>query len=107
MCQSLKEEVLSGCSTSSLDITEMACTTPEEERTTIVIISGDADAMPAIHKVLKYRGWSVEVCMWEDAMSNELKKLPPKHPKVVVNYLDEFLERITFTEVQSQTPSFL
>ena len=82
------------------DITEMACTTPEEERTTIVIISGDADAMPAIHKVLKYRGWSVEVCMWEDAMSNELKKLPPKHPKVVVNYLDEFLEHITFTNMK-------
>ena len=82
------------------DITEIACTTPEEERTTIIIISGDADAMPAIHKVLKYRGWNVEIYMWEDAMSNELKKLPRKEPKVVVEYLDEFLERITFTNMK-------
>ena len=82
------------------DITELACTTPEEERTTIVIFSGDADAMPAIHKVLKYRGWSVEVCMWEDAMSNDLKKLPQRESKVVVNYLDEFLECITFTNMK-------
>ena len=82
------------------DITELACTTPEEERTTIIIISGDADVMPAIHKLLKYRGWSVEVCMWEDAMSNDLKKLPQREPKVVVNYLDKFLEHITFTNMK-------
>ena len=72
----------------------------EEERTTIVIISGDADAMPATHKVLKYRGWNVEVCMWEDAMSNELKKLPQTEPTVMVNYLDQFLERIIFTNMK-------
>ena len=82
------------------DITELACTTPEEERTTIIIISGDADAMPAIHKVLKYRGWNVEIYMWEDAMSNELKKLPETMPNVKVQYLDESLEYITYTNVK-------
>ena len=51
------------------DITEMACTTPKEQCTTIVIISGDANVMPAIQKVLKYKGWKVEVYMWESAMS--------------------------------------
>ena len=82
------------------DITELACTTLEEERTTIVIISGDADVMPAIHKVLKYRGWSVEVYMWKDAMSNQLKKLPKAEPNVKSYYLDEFLEHITFKSMK-------
>ena len=82
-----------------VDITEMACTTPKKDRTTIIIISGDADIMPAIDLVLKY-GWNVEIYMWEDAMSNELKKLPPKEPKVVVDYLDGFLQHITFTNMK-------
>ena len=84
------------------DVTEIACTTPEEKRTTIVIISGDADAMPAIKKALddKYRGWSVEVYMWKDAMSNALKKLPKTEPNAKVYYLDEYLERITFTNMK-------
>ena len=84
------------------DITQIVCTTPEEERTTIVIISGDADAMPAINLALdsEFRGWNVEVCMWKDAMSNELKKLPKTEANVEVHYLDEFLEYITYTNMK-------
>ena len=33
-------------------------------------------------------------------MSNELKKLPQTEPKVVVNYLDQFLEHIIFTNMK-------
>ena len=82
------------------DITEMACTTPEEQRTTIVIISGDADVVPAIQKVLKYKGWKVEVYMWENAMSSDLKKLPQAENRVKVHFLDESLEDITFTNMK-------
>ena len=56
------------------DIIEMACMTPEEQRTMIVIISGDADVMPAIRMVLKYREWKVEVYMWKNAMSRGLEE---------------------------------
>ena len=37
------------------DITERAIITPEFERTTIIVISGDADVLPAVKKVLKYK----------------------------------------------------
>lgn len=82
------------------DITEKACTTLLEDRTTIVIISGDADVMPAIRVVLRYPGWKVEVCMWENALSSDLKRLPQKEQNVQVHYLDKFLERITFTNMK-------
>ena len=82
------------------DIIEMACTTPEKQRTTIAIISGDADVMPAIQKVLKYKGWKVEVYMWKDAMSSDLKKLPQAEDCVKVHFLDESLEYITFTNMK-------
>ena len=82
------------------DITERACTTLEEHRTTIVIISGDSDVMPAIKMVLKYRGWKVEVYMWKNAMSSDLKKLPQTEDHVKVYFLDEFLEDITFTNMK-------
>ena len=82
------------------DITERAIVTSQEERTTIVIISGDADAKPAVDKVLKYKGWNVEVCMWKDAMSTELKQLPQVKEGVKVYFLDEFLDKITFTSMK-------
>ena len=78
------------------DITERACDTPPEKRTTIVIISGDADVKPAIDKVLKHAGWKVEVCMWKDAMSAVLKRMSD----VQVDFLDEFIGQITFTSMK-------
>ena len=68
------------------DITGRACMTPEEQRTTIVIISGDADVVPAIQMVLKYKVWKVEVYMWESAMSCDLKKLPQEVPRVTRHF---------------------
>uniref|UniRef100_A0A1X7SIP7 NYN domain-containing protein n=1 Tax=Amphimedon queenslandica TaxID=400682 RepID=A0A1X7SIP7_AMPQE len=41
------------------DATERACMTPKEKRSTFVVITGDADARPAIEKALKYK-WNVE-----------------------------------------------
>ena len=82
------------------DVTEKACTTPEEERTTIIFITGDADAMPAISKVLSYRGWKVEICMWEHSMSSQLKKLTKENENVKVSYLNEYLSKVTFTNMK-------
>ena len=42
--------------------------TPEEQRTAIFIISGDANVVPAIRMVLKYKEWKVEVYMWESGV---------------------------------------
>lgn len=82
------------------DITERAIITPIGERTTIVVISGDADVLPAVRKVLKYEGWNVEVYMWQHAMSAELKKFPQSNDRVKSFYLDDHLSKITFTNMK-------
>ena len=82
------------------DITERAIITPEFERTTIIVISGDADVLPAVKKVLKYKRWNVEVYMWQHAMSSELKKLPSSNDRVKVLFLDDHLSKVTFTNMK-------
>ena len=82
------------------DITERACNTPYHERSTIIMIAGDADMMPAIDKILKNKGWKVEIYMWKSAMAAELKQLSSKAPIVKVCYLDDELANITFTNMR-------
>ena len=63
----------------------------------IVIVSGDADMIPAINESIKMK-WSTEIWMWEGCISNALKKLTEEKPKFVhINTLDSSLEEVTFT----------
>ena len=88
----------------AVDVTERACTTPENKRSTIVLITGDADLKPAVMKVLDYDGWKVEVYMWKHAISRELKDLSTAKSsvsdRVTVYFLDEYLETVTFTNLK-------
>lgn len=88
------------------DVTELACTTDETERGTIIIISGDSDATPAIEKVLRYQPWCIEVCMWDSAISKDLKlyaitnraKYPDLTRRFRVETLDSRLDHCMFTD---------
>ena len=63
----------------------------------IVIVSGDADMIPAISKSL-HMNWSIEIWMWENGVSNSLKQLAEKNPGLMsINFLDSRLEEVTFT----------
>ena len=88
----------------AVDVTERACTTLENKRSTIVLITGDADLKPAVMKVLEYDGWKVEVYMWKHAISRELKDLSSVKSsvsdRVTVYFLDEYLETVTFTNLK-------
>ena len=82
------------------DVTEIACSTPQDRRTTIVLVTGDVNTIPAIEKVMNYPGWRVEVHMWEQAISSALKRFASKYPgKIEIYYLDKSLEQITFTSM--------
>ena len=84
------------------DVTEKACKTPEKEKSTFVLITGDADAIPAIDVALKY-DWNVDVVMWKHAMSADLMKLEKKSEnRLKLRYLDDFLEKVTFTNRKFQ-----
>ncbi len=83
------------------EVTGLAIRTPIEERTTIVLVSGDADMIPAIEEVLKESHWQVEVCMWKHVMSRDLHRFErDNHDRVKVNHLDDFLGKVSFTTMK-------
>ena len=54
-----------GTSGTTSEITQRACTTPPESRSTIVVVSGNTDFYPCIESVLKQEGWKVEIYSWK------------------------------------------
>lgn len=80
-----------------VDVTELACTTPRSERSTIVLITGDADMCPAVEKIMEYEGWKVEIYMWEDSLSDRLKLLSKKNEDVSCQPLDNHMTDVIFT----------
>lgn len=81
------------------DVISLACKTPEHERTTIILVTGDANIIPAIEGVLNEERWKVEVYMWENAISNQLKQLG-RGDRCKVFSLDQYLEQVTFTNMK-------
>ena len=80
-----------------VDVTEVACTTPRPERSTIVLITGDADMCPAVEKIMEYEGWKVEIYMWADSLSDRLKALSKKNTNVICEPLDNHMMEVVFT----------
>ena len=81
-----------------VDIVSLAEKTPEERRSSIIIVSGDASIIPAIKKVTESDGWTVEVYMWSHATSGKLRQLQSE--RVIVRSLDPYLDQVTFTNVE-------
>lgn len=83
------------------EVTALAVRTPPEERTTIVLVTGDADVIPAIEEVMRESHWKVEVYMWKQAMSHELPRYAANHPGLVeIKHLDDYLSQVSFTNMK-------
>lgn len=83
------------------DVISLACKTPIHERTTIILVTGDANVIPAIEGVLGEERWKVEVYMWANAISNQLRKFAHAHnDRVKVCDLDRYLDHVTFTNIK-------
>lgn len=80
-----------------VDVTEVACTTPPAERSTIILITGDADMCPAVEKIMKYDGWKVEIYMWKNSLSKRLKDVSKQNENVICEPLDNHLMDVVFT----------
>ena len=80
-----------------VDVTEKACTTPPNERSTIVLITGDSDMRPAVEKIMEYEGWKVEIYMWQDSLSDRLKQLSKTNEDVTCEPLDDHMMDVVFT----------
>ena len=80
------------------DVTQLACKTPNCQRGTIILISGDADMCPAVEKIMEEGIWKVEIYMWKDALSDNLKKISERYrERVLCKPLDNHLNDVTFT----------
>ena len=63
----------------------------------IVLVSGDADVIPAIREGLK-RNWSFEIWMWASGISKALRTLTDENPELLsIHELDSHLKDISFT----------
>ncbi len=77
------------------EVTERAIKTPKHERTTIVLVTGDADVIPAVDQVLKEEGWKIEIYMWRQSMSHDFYKYKDR---VDIKPLDNL--NFTFTNMK-------
>ena len=62
------------------DVVEVAFKTPIEDRSTIILVTGDADIIPAIEVIFdndKY--WKIEVYMWNQAISRKFNPTRDKY----------------------------
>ena len=83
------------------DVTATAIHTPVQERTTIVFVTGDANVLPTLEKVLEEKQWNVEVYMWNDALSKQIVRYGDQHHKrIKVVPLDSYLNYLSFTNLK-------
>ena len=83
------------------DVTEIAIDTPTDERTTIAIVSGDADVIPALDKILQRERWKIEIFMWNHAIARKLRTYATKHKdRLEIKPLDAFFDKATFTNMK-------
>ena len=67
---------------------------------TIILVSGDADLIPAIEEGLSKK-WSFEIWMWASGISNALKRLEEEHPESLkIGLLDLHLQDVSFTHLE-------
>lgn len=75
----------------SVHIATTAAKNEPEKDSAFIVVSGDADHIPAIEEAVQ-GGWKVEVHMWHHAISSQLLKFEG----VTVHKLDDHRESITF-----------
>ncbi len=83
------------------EVTSTAIKTPIHERTTIVVVTGDADVIPALKEILKEERWKIEVYMWKQALARALIKYANNNKeRVEIKYLDSCLDKVAFTNIR-------
>ncbi len=80
------------------EVTAKAIKTPKHERTTIVLVTGDADMIPAVDQVLKEEGWKIEIYMWKQSKSHGFNEYKD-NDRVDIKLLDD-LKDFTFTNMK-------
>ena len=87
------------------DVVEVAFKTPDNEKSTIILVTGDADIIPAIEVIFdndKY--WKIEVYMWNQAISRKFNPTRDKYAgRLKIEKLDDYIDHVTFTSMKFNT----
>lgn len=82
------------------DVVEIALTTPVEQRSTIILVTGDANVIPAIESIFKHDShWNIEVFMWKNAISRKFTE-NDYGGRLKIRTLNECLDKVTFTNMK-------
>lgn len=87
------------------DVVEVAFKTPIEQRSTIVLVTGDADIIPAIEVIFNNdQYWKIEVYMWSQAISRKFNPTKEKYGgRLKIEQLDDYINDVTFTSMKFDT----
>ena len=87
------------------DVVEVALTTPEEQRSTIILVTGDANIVPAIEEILDNDDrWKIEIYMWKSAIARKLYQTEAKYDgRLIIKQLDDNIDHVTFTSMEFNT----
>ena len=81
------------------DATATAIVTPPHQRTTMAFVTGDANVVPALKKIVRQEGWTVEIYMWSQSISNSLLEFAAEESdRVKIISLDDYLDKISFSQ---------
>ena len=79
------------------DILELKITVPSHKKITVVILSGDADMIPALEDIAKVKNWEIKIYSWEHCRAAALTAFQRKyHSNVSIVLLDEFWDRLIY-----------
>ena len=83
------------------DATATAIVTPLHQRTTMAFVTGDANVVPALKKIIHQQQWTIEIYMWKQSISKKLLEFsedPSQSGRVKIIPLDDSLDKISFSQ---------
>ncbi|CAH1246356.1 Hypp7709 [Branchiostoma lanceolatum] len=82
------------------DIVELVCSPDNLQKgNTVIIITGDADILPAVRKAMERTPWKVEMRMWGSSLAEEINQESHLYPgRLSVKTLDEDIDNILFID---------
>ena len=82
-------------------ITDMLTLTldPSHRPSTVVLISGDRDMLPAVKRILEEaQSWKIEIYIWEDVLSHKVKELEDMYENLSIVPLNKYWEVVVYYE---------
>ena len=81
------------------DILRLLRTVPYSKRSTVIIVSGDADMLPALEDISE-ENWKVKICSWDHCRARDLHEFQRERSNVSIVSLDEHWDRLVYRETE-------